>query len=117
MSYIYSYITSFFKSAGPVTPEILSGLKSNIDSAKVVVYSKTYCPYCKSTKSLLESIGQEYKVVELDTISDGLTLQNGLLELTGQKTVPNVFISGKHIGGNSDIQALNASGKLKELLA
>ncbi|KAK6460943.1 thioredoxin-like protein [Scheffersomyces coipomensis] len=114
---MFSYIASFFKSAGPVTPEIIETLKSTIASEKVVVYSKSYCPYCKSTKSLLDGLGQKYKLIELDIEKDGLTYQNGLQQITGQRTVPNVFISGKHIGGNSDIQALNNSGELKGLLA
>ena len=44
-------------------------------------------------------------------------MQNALEELTGQRTVPNVFIGQKHIGGNSDVQALSSSGKLDQLLA
>ncbi|ABN67260.1 Glutaredoxin, partial [Scheffersomyces stipitis CBS 6054] len=84
---------------------------------KVVVYSKTYCPYCTSTKNLFQGLGQEFKLVELDINSNGSEIQRGLQELTGQRTVPNVFINGKHIGGNSDLQALNSSGKLKGLLA
>ena len=67
-------------------------------------------------KTLLQSLNQDYKVIELDQIPKGSAIQNGLQELTGQRTVPNVFINGKHIGGNSDIQALHSQGKLKPLL-
>lgn len=44
-------------------------------------------------------------------------MQNALEELTGQRTVPNVFIGQKHIGGNSEVQALASSGKLEQILA
>lgn len=49
-------------------------------------------------------------------VDDGAEIQNALAELTGQRTVPNVFINHKHIGGNSDLQDKKASGELKKLL-
>jgi len=45
-------------------------------------------------------------------VEDGSEIQEALYELTGQKTVPNVFIGGEHIGGNSDVQALKSQDKL-----
>jgi glutaredoxin 3 len=50
------------------------------------------------------------------SIDDGGEIQDTLELMTGQRTVPNIFINGKHIGGNSEIQALHKEGKLKELL-
>jgi glutaredoxin 3 len=49
-------------------------------------------------------------------MDDGEALQDALEELTGQRTVPNNFINKKHIGGNSDLQALIRGGKLEEML-
>ena len=46
-------------------------------------------------------------------MEDGSEIQEALYELTGQKTVPNVFIGGEHIGGNSDVQELSSSDKLE----
>ncbi|KAH9315273.1 hypothetical protein KI387_023900, partial [Taxus chinensis] len=60
---------------------------------------KTYCPYCTQVKQLLSRLGAKPHVVELDTESDGPDLQAALKEWTGQRTVPNVFIGGTHIGG------------------
>ena len=56
--------------------------------------------------------------MDLDLMSDndGPLIQQELLQRTGQRTVPNVFIGTKHIGGNSDFQQLAAEGKLTELL-
>ncbi len=69
------------------------------------MFSKSYCPYCKATKSTLDRHGAKYEHLELDQEEDGSELQNALYEITGQRTVPNVFINKDHIGGNSDLQA------------
>lgn len=114
MSLLIGWLSSWFQSE-PATPELKKEIESNINSHKILVYSKSYCPYCTSTKSLLQSLNQDYKVIELDQIPKGSAIQNGLQELTGQRTVPNIFINGKHIGGNSHIQALHSQGKLKPL--
>ncbi|KAK7740854.1 Glutaredoxin [Diatrype stigma] len=85
-----------------------------IDGNAVAVFSKSYCPYCKATKSLLDSAGAKYYALELDQVPDGSEIQAALQELTSQRTVPNVFIGRKHIGGNSDLQGRS---DLKELLS
>jgi glutaredoxin 3 len=60
----------------------------------------------------------EPKVYELDQMGDeGPELQMALLEITGQRSVPNVFVKGKHVGGNDDTQAAARAGKLQEMLA
>ncbi|KAJ6441311.1 glutaredoxin Grx1 [Purpureocillium lavendulum] len=87
-----------------------------IDENAVIVFSKSYCPYCRATKQTLSSLDAEYKAIELDNESDGSDLQDALEQITGQRTVPNVFIDHKHIGGNSDVQALLKSGELKTKL-
>ncbi|EED19997.1 glutaredoxin Grx1, putative [Talaromyces stipitatus ATCC 10500] len=78
--------------------------QSIIDENKVVVFSKSYCPYCKATKSLLSGLGAPYYVLELDQVDDGAAIQDALEEITSQRSVPNIFINKQHIGGNSDLQ-------------
>ncbi|THU71433.1 hypothetical protein C4D60_Mb04t01370 [Musa balbisiana] len=73
--------------------------KQIVSSNPVVVFSKSYCPYCTSVKQLLTQMGAKYKAIELDVESDGPQIQAALAEWTGQRTVPNVFVGGKHIGG------------------
>eukprot|EP00956_Cyclotella_meneghiniana_P045207 scaffold358642_cov66-Cyclotella_meneghiniana.AAC.1 len=90
--------------------------KSEIASNDVVIFSKTYCPFCTSTKSLFSGMNIPAKIIELDTMDNGSEVQAALLDISGQRTVPNVFIKGKHLGGNDDSQAAARSGKLKELL-
>lgn len=65
----------------------------------VMVYSKTYCPYCAEVKSLFSRLSVPAKIVELDELADGAAVQAALKDLTGRGTVPQVFIGGKHIGG------------------
>eukprot|EP00956_Cyclotella_meneghiniana_P020416 scaffold36060_cov68-Cyclotella_meneghiniana.AAC.5 len=56
------------------------------------------------------------KIIELDIMDNGNAVQTALLDITGQRSVPNVFIKGKHLGGNDDTQAAAKSGKLKKML-
>ena len=78
------------------------------------MFSKSYCPYCNSTKKLLNETGAKYYAIELDQVDDGNDIQAALQEISGQRTVPNIFIGKKHIGGNSDLQAQKS--ELKSLL-
>ena len=91
--------------------------KSEIENNKVVVFSKSYCPFCKKTKALFTEKGIDFKVYELNEMDNGGEIQDALLEISGQKTVPNVFINGVHVGGNSETQEASSSGKLDEMLA
>ncbi|PTB63334.1 glutaredoxin [Trichoderma citrinoviride] len=87
-----------------------------IDNNNVVVFSKTWCPHCKATKQTLNDLKAQYEVVELDNRNDGDELQDALLEISGQRSVPNIFFGKKHVGGNSDLQELVKSGQLKARL-
>jgi glutaredoxin 3 len=96
-----------------------------IDESEVMVFAKSYCPYCKRTRSLFDRIMKDnaemdifVNILDLDTLpeEDGRLMQNALLELTGQRTVPNVFVAGVHVGGNAETQALSKTGKLMEAL-
>ncbi|XP_057870867.1 glutaredoxin [Cryptomeria japonica] len=91
--------------------------KSIVSSHPVVVFSKTSCPYCKQVKQLLATLRAKTEVVELDTTSDGPDVQAALKEWTGQRTVPNVFIGGTHIGGCDDTVAKHKNGQLVPLLS
>lgn len=67
---------------------------------RVMIFSKSYCPYCARAKFLLRDELQANPVIwELDEREDGEVLQNELLKLTGQRTVPNIFINQNHVGG------------------
>ncbi len=89
----------------------------NNTANKVVVFSKTYCPYASKAKQTLRSEGAVFTTIELDTRQDGGAIQSALVDLTGRSTVPNVFFNGKSIGGGDDTVALARSGKLREMLS
>ncbi|KAG9028720.1 glutaredoxin [Tulasnella sp. UAMH 9824] len=91
-----------------------------IANHKVAIFSKTYCPYCRKAKELIKTFDLpegDVEIVELDIRDDGSDIQNYLLEKTGQRTVPNIFIKQEHIGGSSDLIDLNSAGKLAPKLA
>ena len=91
-------------------------ISSSIAENDVMVFSKSTCPFCKKTKALFKGIGVEHSVMELNEREDGADIQAALAELTGQRTVPNVFIKGKHLGGNDDTMKANADGTLAKML-
>ncbi|KAK7033537.1 Glutaredoxin [Paramarasmius palmivorus] len=94
-------------------------VESAIQENKVTVFSKSFCPYCKAAKSLFATNFPDVKltVYELDQRDDGGDIQSYLAEKTGQRTVPNIFINQKHIGGNDSVQALHKKGELATLVA
>ncbi|CAG9942410.1 unnamed protein product [Clonostachys rosea f. rosea IK726] len=87
-----------------------------INEHATIVFSKSYCPYCSNTKRTLKQLNADAFVIELDQDSDGSALQDALEDISGQRTVPNIFINKKHIGGNSDLQKLDKAGELEQLL-
>jgi len=81
----------------------------------VVVYSKSWCPYCKATKNLLARKGVPFEEIDVDGKPD---LQKAMsIKAHGRYTVPQIFIGETHIGGNDDLHDLEATGSLDKLLA
>ncbi|KAF9973187.1 hypothetical protein BGZ73_003598 [Actinomortierella ambigua] len=79
-------------------------------------FGKSYCPFCKQAKKHLTARGLTFQTYEIDLQADGPDVQAYLLEKSGQRTVPNIFIYGKHLGGYSDLAAASESGKLDNML-
>ena len=82
--------------------------------ATVEIYSKSWCPYCRMAKRLLDEKGQEF--VEFDVELDAGKYDEMLERSQGRWTVPEIFIDGDLIGGFDDLRAMDASGELDELL-
>ena len=80
------------------------------------MFSKSYCPYCQYTKDLFNNMSVNAKVIELNQVDNGDEIQSALQVISGQRTVPNVFVKGQHLGGNDDTQAAARNGKLKQML-
>jgi glutaredoxin 3 len=81
--------------------------------AEVVIYTRGYCHYCDSAKKLLDSKGVEYSEVSLDEDPEKL---KEMIERSNRRTVPQIFIDGKSIGGFDDLNALERAGELDKLL-
>ena len=80
-----------------------------------MIFSKSYCPYCTKAKKLIQSLNVQYDVLELDQVENGGEIQDYLYEITKQKTVPNIFVQQKHVGGCDDIHSLHRTGKLQSM--
>lgn len=78
------------------------------------MYSKDYCPYCVRARQLLKHKGVEFTVYEVDMDRDKYAEM--LQRSNGARTVPQIFIGDKHIGGSDQLYALHRNNKLDELL-
>lgn len=80
----------------------------------IIIYSSLTCPYCDHAKELLDQKGLTYKEVNVD--KDPASLKEMVERSDGRRTVPQIFIDGKHIGGFDDLRRLNESGKLDAMV-
>ena len=105
-------------SAASGTASKSSFVKSTVKAHDVVIFSKPYCPYCRRAKAVFKELElkKEPYVVELDQREDGWEIQDALSDMVGRRTVPQVFVHGKHLGGSDDTVEAYESGKLAKLL-
>uniref|UniRef100_A0A7M4G302 thioredoxin-disulfide reductase (NADPH) n=2 Tax=Crocodylus porosus TaxID=8502 RepID=A0A7M4G302_CROPO len=90
-------------------------VRSLVGSHRVLVFSKSYCPYCLRVRQRLGCSGAEHSR-KLHPCYDGPSIQEVLVEMTNQRTVPNVFVNGTHVGGcDATLQAYQ-NGSLQKLL-
>lgn len=91
---------------------------SLISNHRVVIFSKSYCPHCRAAKATLAEHEAAAKIIELDLVENGDMIQQYLASLSGQRTVPQIYVRSKFIGGNSDLQAIKAQPLgIKKLLS
>ncbi|KIP11695.1 hypothetical protein PHLGIDRAFT_17880 [Phlebiopsis gigantea 11061_1 CR5-6] len=93
-------------------------VENAISGNTITIFSKTWCPYCRRAKALIASefAGTKTQILELDTLDEGDDIQNYLYEKTGQRSVPNIFINQKHVGGCDKVVALHSQGELAPLV-
>ena len=82
---------------------------------RILVYSTPFCGYCGAAKRLLTAKGADY--AEIDVMMDPERRQEMLAKSGGRRTVPQIFIDGRHIGGYDELNALDKAGELDALLA
>jgi glutaredoxin 3 len=82
--------------------------------ASITVYATGWCPYCARARALLDHKGAHYTVIDTD---DGEKRAEMIARSGGRRTVPQIFIGDRHVGGCDDLYALDAAGGLDPLLA
>lgn len=83
--------------------------------ADIVIYTKPGCPYCIRALALLERKGAAYQ--EIVASNDPEKRAEMVERSGGRMTFPQIFIDGRHVGGSDELHALEARGRLDELLA
>jgi len=81
--------------------------------AAIVMYSKSWCPYCDRAKRLLAARGQSWTEIDVEA-TDGA--REEMIQRSGRRTVPQIFIGDRHVGGFDELAALDGAGGLDPLL-
>ncbi|KAJ4349232.1 hypothetical protein N0V95_004768 [Ascochyta clinopodiicola] len=109
--------TAMKENETPEDHDVEMELNAILKKSPIIIFSKSYCPFSARAKHILlakYTITPAPYVVELDLHPLGPKLQDTLAQMTGRRTVPNVLIQGKSIGGGDDMQDLDDSDKLIE---
>ncbi len=80
----------------------------------IEVYSSLWCPFCSRAKALLDRKGVAYREIDVDR--DPNLRQQMMHRAGGRRTVPQIFIDGRHVGGSDDLADLERAGELDALL-
>lgn len=83
--------------------------------AEITIYTTMLCPYCYQAMALLKKKGADFEQIDV-TMSPGKRAEMRT-RAGGRNTVPQIFISGRHVGDCDDLHALEAAGELDALLA
>jgi len=81
----------------------------------IVVYTKSWCPYCHAAKGLLTAKGAPFEEISVD--GDRIAQMAMAARAGGRTTVPQIFIGDKHVGGCDELHDLEAAGELEAMLA
>ncbi len=79
----------------------------------VLMYSTRFCPYCVRARLLLDSKKVGYEDIGVDTRPE---LRREMMDKSGRRTVPQIWIGDRHVGGYDDLAHLERAGELDELL-
>ena len=83
---------------------------------RILMYSTRVCPYCIRAEQLLAKKGVAADQIEKIRVDDHPEQRAEMMRITGRRTVPQIFIGDRHIGGFDDMAALDAAGELDPLL-
>ena len=96
--------------------QLRATIEALIKETHVLVYSKTTCPFCKRVKALLKRATVHATYVEVDQEKNGPEIVETLKAITGQGTVPNVFVNGQHVGNCDKTIEAYSNGSLSKLI-
>ena len=85
-----------------------------MSSAKVIIYGNASCPFCGAARMLLKKKAVEFEDI---SITGDAALLEEMQQKSGRRSVPQIFIGDHHVGGFDELDALNRSGELDNLLA
>jgi glutaredoxin 3 len=85
-----------------------------VTQPRIVMYATSWCPYCARARRLLQSKGAQFEEIDIDEQPEARAEM--ITRSGGRRTVPQIFIGDRHIGGSDDLHALDASGGLDPLL-
>jgi glutaredoxin 3 len=80
---------------------------------EVVVYLAGWCPYCERARGLLTKKGIQFREIDVD---DDPQLREEMIARSGRRTVPQIFIGERHVGGCDDLLALDGRGELDRMI-
>ena len=80
---------------------------------EIVMYVTGWCPYCDRARALLTRKGLTFKEIDVDQDAN---LREEMIARSGRRTVPQIFIGARHIGGSDELHALEASGELDPII-
>lgn len=83
-------------------------------SKSVLMYETGLCGFCRAARRLLDGKGVEYTSIRVDSMPDKMA---EMMERSGRRTVPQIFIGDRHVGGFDDLHALETNGELDSWLA
>jgi glutaredoxin 3 len=90
-----------------------SGQASDKGAPKVLIYATGWCGYCARARALLESKQVAFEEIDIEARPEA---RAEMIARSGRRTVPQIFIGEKHVGGSDDLHDLEASGALDPLL-
>jgi glutaredoxin 3 len=83
-----------------------------VSAPEIVLYVTGWCPFCDRARALLAKKGLSFREIDVD---EGAKLREEMMARSGRRTVPQIFIGDRHIGGCDDLFALDGSGELDRL--
>ena len=87
---------------------------AQLNKPNVVMYTSAYCPYCNNAERLLTTKGiKQINKIRVDLQPE---LRIEMMQKTGRRTVPQIYIGNQHIGGFNELRALDLTGELDVLL-